>query len=69
MHEVSTVLYHPVLCFCVAGLLFLLAYGGVMFLLGSYAAAAVVSAMQASSLAALIASKVGTQWLLLSVHF
>ncbi|KAM9348724.1 mannose-P-dolichol utilization defect 1 protein-like [Symphorus nematophorus] len=41
----------------VKGLLFLLAYSGVMFLLGSYAAAAVVSVMQASSLAALIASK------------
>uniref|UniRef100_A0A4W6BU38 Mannose-P-dolichol utilization defect 1a n=1 Tax=Lates calcarifer TaxID=8187 RepID=A0A4W6BU38_LATCA len=40
------------------GMLFLLAYGGVMFLLGSYAAAAVVSVMEASSLAALIASKV-----------
>ncbi|XP_040907666.1 mannose-P-dolichol utilization defect 1 protein-like [Toxotes jaculatrix] len=40
------------------GLLFLLAYSGVMFLLGSYAAAAVVSVMQASSLAALITSKV-----------
>ncbi|XP_029304815.1 mannose-P-dolichol utilization defect 1 protein-like isoform X2 [Cottoperca gobio] len=40
------------------GILFLLTYGGVMFLLGSYAAAAVVSVMQASSLAALIASKI-----------
>ncbi|XP_075958655.1 mannose-P-dolichol utilization defect 1 protein-like [Anarhichas minor] len=40
------------------GMLLLLAYGGAMFLLGSYAAAAVVSVMQASSLAALIASKV-----------
>ncbi|XP_037605326.1 mannose-P-dolichol utilization defect 1 protein-like [Sebastes umbrosus] len=40
------------------GLLFLLAYGGVMFLLGSYAAAAVASVMHASSLAALIGSKV-----------
>ncbi|XP_044079716.1 mannose-P-dolichol utilization defect 1 protein-like [Siniperca chuatsi] len=39
------------------GMLFLLAYSGVMFLLGSYAAAAVVSVMQASSFAALIASK------------
>ncbi|XP_070700241.1 mannose-P-dolichol utilization defect 1 protein-like [Pempheris klunzingeri] len=39
------------------GVVFLLAYGGVMFLLGSYAAAAVASVMQASSLAALIASK------------
>ncbi|XP_073335422.1 mannose-P-dolichol utilization defect 1 protein-like [Pagrus major] len=39
------------------GALFLLAYSGVMFLLGSYAAAAVVSAMQASSVAALIGSK------------
>ncbi|XP_033506835.2 mannose-P-dolichol utilization defect 1 protein-like [Epinephelus lanceolatus] len=39
------------------GALFLLAYGAVMFLLGSYAAAAVASVMQASSLAALIASK------------
>ncbi|XP_063752310.1 mannose-P-dolichol utilization defect 1 protein-like isoform X2 [Eleginops maclovinus] len=40
------------------GILFLLAFGGSIFLLASYAAAAVVSAMQASSLAALIASKV-----------
>ncbi|XP_054482223.1 mannose-P-dolichol utilization defect 1 protein-like [Anoplopoma fimbria] len=40
------------------GMLFLLAYGGVMFLLGSYAAAAVASVMQDSSLGALIASKV-----------
>ncbi|XP_040006176.1 mannose-P-dolichol utilization defect 1 protein-like isoform X2 [Xiphias gladius] len=40
------------------GMLFLLAYSGVMFLLGSYAAAAVVSVIQASSLAALIGSKV-----------
>ncbi|KAI3373130.1 hypothetical protein L3Q82_006455 [Scortum barcoo] len=39
------------------GLLFILAYIGVMFFLGSYAAVAVVSAMQASSLAAVIASK------------
>ncbi|XP_070774185.1 mannose-P-dolichol utilization defect 1 protein-like [Enoplosus armatus] len=39
------------------GVLFLLAYSGVIFLLGFYAAAAVISAMQASSLAALIASK------------
>ncbi|KAK9536386.1 hypothetical protein VZT92_006170 [Zoarces viviparus] len=38
-------------------MLLLLAYGGAMFLLGSYAAAAVVSVMQASSLAASIASK------------
>ena len=44
----------------VPGLLFLLAYSGVMFLLGSYASAAVASVMQASSLAALIASKVVT---------
>ncbi|KAL6098896.1 uncharacterized protein ACO6RY_17934 [Pungitius sinensis] len=41
-----------------SGMLFLLAYGAAMFLLGSYAAAAVVSVMQASSLAALITSKV-----------
>ncbi|KAI9542290.1 hypothetical protein NQZ68_020637 [Dissostichus eleginoides] len=40
------------------GILFLLAFGGAVFLLASYAAAAVVSAMQASSLPALIASKV-----------
>ncbi|KAI4814374.1 hypothetical protein KUCAC02_003570 [Chaenocephalus aceratus] len=40
------------------GILFLLAFGGAMFLLASYAAAAVVSAMQASSLPAVIASKV-----------
>ncbi|XP_069572491.1 mannose-P-dolichol utilization defect 1 protein-like isoform X1 [Brachyistius frenatus] len=39
------------------GILLLLGYSGVMFLLGSYAATAVVSVMQASSLAALIASK------------
>ncbi|KAF3840715.1 hypothetical protein F7725_006577 [Dissostichus mawsoni] len=42
------------------GILFLLAFGGAVFLLASYAAAAVVSAMQASSLPALIASKAGT---------
>ncbi|KAK5887380.1 hypothetical protein CesoFtcFv8_015985 [Champsocephalus esox] len=40
------------------GILFLLAFGGAIFLLASYAAAAVVSAMQASSLPAVIASKV-----------
>ncbi|KAM3850611.1 mannose-P-dolichol utilization defect 1 protein-like [Diretmus argenteus] len=40
------------------GLLLLLAYSGVMFLLGSYATAVVVSMMQASSMAAIIASKV-----------
>ncbi|KAK2828516.1 hypothetical protein Q5P01_019550 [Channa striata] len=40
------------------GLLFVLAYGGAMFVLGSYAAAAVVSVMQASTLPSLIASKV-----------
>ncbi|CAK6953698.1 mannose-P-dolichol utilization defect 1 protein-like [Scomber scombrus] len=40
------------------GALFLLAYSGLMFLLGSYAATAVVSVMQSSSLPALIASKV-----------
>lgn len=51
----------------VAGLLLLLAYGGVMFLLGSYAATAVVSVMHDSSVAALIASKVSSQWLILSV--
>ncbi|XP_070839712.1 mannose-P-dolichol utilization defect 1 protein-like [Chaetodon trifascialis] len=39
------------------GMLFLLAYSGALFLLGSYAAAAVISVMQVSSLAALIASK------------
>ncbi|XP_030295001.1 mannose-P-dolichol utilization defect 1 protein-like [Sparus aurata] len=39
------------------GALFLSAYGGVIFLLGSYAVAAVTSAMQASSVAALIGSK------------
>ncbi|XP_041807873.1 mannose-P-dolichol utilization defect 1 protein-like [Chelmon rostratus] len=39
------------------GSLFLLAYSGAMFLLGSYAAAAVASVMQATSWAALIASK------------
>ncbi|XP_056267319.1 mannose-P-dolichol utilization defect 1 protein-like [Pseudoliparis swirei] len=40
------------------GMLVLWAYGGVIFLLVSYAAAAVASVMQASSLTALIASKV-----------
>ncbi|KAM4620589.1 mannose-P-dolichol utilization defect 1 protein-like isoform 2-T2 [Polymixia lowei] len=40
------------------GMLFLLAYGGVMFLLGSSAPTAVISMMQASSVRALIASKV-----------
>lgn len=40
------------------GMLFLLAYSSVMFLLGSCAAALVVSVLQTSSLAALIASKV-----------
>ncbi|KAM7374210.1 hypothetical protein PAMP_006883 [Pampus punctatissimus] len=40
------------------GTLFLLSYSGLMFLLGSYAATAVISVMQSSSLAALIASKV-----------
>lgn len=39
------------------GLLFLLAYSGAMFFLGSYTAATVVSVMQDSSLAALVASK------------
>ncbi|XP_029925605.1 mannose-P-dolichol utilization defect 1 protein-like [Myripristis murdjan] len=39
------------------GLLFLLAYSGIMLLLGSYATAAVVSMMQASSIVAVIASK------------
>lgn len=41
----------------VKGLLFLLAYSGIMFLLGSYAAVTIVSVMQDSSLAALVASK------------
>ncbi|XP_042286954.1 mannose-P-dolichol utilization defect 1 protein-like [Thunnus albacares] len=40
------------------GVLFLLTYSGLMFLLGSYTAAAVISVMQPSALAALIASKV-----------
>ncbi|XP_047463316.1 mannose-P-dolichol utilization defect 1 protein-like [Mugil cephalus] len=40
------------------GILLLLGVGGVTYLLGSFAAASVVSLMQASSLAALIASKV-----------
>ncbi|XP_030010523.1 mannose-P-dolichol utilization defect 1 protein-like [Sphaeramia orbicularis] len=40
------------------GFLFLLAYGAVMFLLGSFVAAALISVMQTSSLAALILSKV-----------
>ncbi|XP_034746626.1 mannose-P-dolichol utilization defect 1 protein-like [Etheostoma cragini] len=40
------------------GMLVLLAYGCLMLLLGSYAAAAVVSVMQTSRLSALIASKV-----------
>ncbi|XP_029957079.1 mannose-P-dolichol utilization defect 1 protein-like isoform X2 [Salarias fasciatus] len=39
------------------GLLLLVGFGGVMFLLSSYAPAAIVSAMHDSSLAALIASK------------
>ncbi|XP_034539810.1 mannose-P-dolichol utilization defect 1 protein-like [Notolabrus celidotus] len=39
------------------GMLFLLAYSGVMFLLGSYTVKAVASVLQASSLTALIASK------------
>ncbi|KAM8742114.1 mannose-P-dolichol utilization defect 1 protein-like isoform 1-T1 [Acanthopagrus schlegelii] len=39
------------------GALFLSAHGGVIFLLGSYAAPAVASAMQASSVAAVIGSK------------
>ncbi|KAM8899757.1 mannose-P-dolichol utilization defect 1 protein-like isoform 4-T4 [Spinachia spinachia] len=41
-----------------SGMVLLLLYGAAMFLLGSFAAAAVVSMMQASSLAALITSKV-----------
>lgn len=45
-----------------AGVLFLLAYSGLMFLLGSCAATAVISVMQSSSAVALIASKVATQW-------
>lgn len=55
---------HSYLCFInlfyvyTAGMLFLLAYSGVMFLLSSYAAATVISVMQTSSLVALIASKV-----------
>nr|XP_019940940.1 PREDICTED: mannose-P-dolichol utilization defect 1 protein-like [Paralichthys olivaceus] len=40
------------------GVLFLLAYNGLMFLLGSYAPIAVVSGMQSSSLTSLITSKV-----------
>ncbi|XP_034463456.1 mannose-P-dolichol utilization defect 1 protein-like [Hippoglossus hippoglossus] len=40
------------------GVLFLLAYNGLMFLLGSYAPIALVSGMQSSSLISLIASKV-----------
>uniref|UniRef100_UPI0037E7A4FF mannose-P-dolichol utilization defect 1 protein-like n=1 Tax=Semicossyphus pulcher TaxID=241346 RepID=UPI0037E7A4FF len=47
------------------GMLLLLAYSGVMFLLGSYTARAVASVMHASSIAALIASKgfqVGTNY-------
>nr|XP_046266117.1 mannose-P-dolichol utilization defect 1 protein-like isoform X2 [Scatophagus argus] len=39
------------------GMLFLLAYSGLMVLLGTYGAAGLISMMQASSLAALIASK------------
>lgn len=53
----------------VAGMLFLLAYSGLIFLLGFHAAAAVVSVMQSSSLAALITSKVATQWLISSDKF
>lgn len=52
----------------VAGALFLSAYGGVIFLLGSYAVAAVTSAMQASSVAALIGSKVATRRLILQTR-
>ncbi|KAF7657660.1 hypothetical protein LDENG_00024090 [Lucifuga dentata] len=44
------------------GILFLLAYIGLMFVLGSYAAAAGVSLIQASSLPALIASKAFQAW-------
>lgn len=44
----------------VAGVLLLFALSGVMLLLRSYAAAAVISVIQASSLAAFIASKVAT---------
>ncbi|XP_061607021.1 mannose-P-dolichol utilization defect 1 protein-like isoform X2 [Phyllopteryx taeniolatus] len=41
----------------VRGILFVLAYGGLIVLLGSHAPAQVISAMQSSSLAAIIASK------------
>lgn len=44
----------------VAGLFLLLGLGGVIFLVASYAAAAVISLIQSSSLAALIGSKVAT---------
>lgn len=44
--------------FSFAGLWLLLAYSAAMFLLGSYAAAAVVSLLHESRLAASIASKV-----------
>lgn len=44
----------------VAGVLLLFALSGVMLLLRSYAAAAVISVIQASSLAAFIAGKVAT---------
>ena len=51
-------LAHLISVFNVAGVLFLLAYSGLMFLLGSYAPVALVSGMQSSSLTSLIASKV-----------
>ncbi|KAM8742115.1 mannose-P-dolichol utilization defect 1 protein-like isoform 2-T2 [Acanthopagrus schlegelii] len=50
------------------GALFLSAHGGVIFLLGSYAAPAVASAMQASSVAAVIGSKVATRRLILQTR-
>lgn len=49
---------HPLIYFHVAGILFVVAYGGLIVLMGSYAPAQVISAMQSSSLAAIIASKV-----------
>lgn len=50
--------------FSPAGLWLLLAYSAAMFLLSSYAAAAVISLLHESSLAALIASKVVTEHVL-----
>uniref|UniRef100_A0A3Q2YP80 Mannose-P-dolichol utilization defect 1a n=1 Tax=Hippocampus comes TaxID=109280 RepID=A0A3Q2YP80_HIPCM len=44
------------------GILFVLAYGGLIVLMGSYAPAQVISAMQSSSLAAIIILQAGTNY-------